>query len=48
MTITITTNETLITDKTLTGEEKKKQNNTYLLHPLISLGRKKRKKRCVI
>ena len=33
--ITITTNETLITDKTLTVEEKKKQtkNDTYLLHP---------------
>ena len=28
-TITITTNQTLITDKTLTGNEKK----TYLLHP---------------
>ena len=27
---TITTNKTLITDKTLTGEERKK---TYLLHP---------------
>ena len=28
-TITITTNQTLITDKTITGNEKK----TYLLHP---------------
>ena len=30
---TITTNKTLITNKTLTGEEKKSNNNTYLLHP---------------
>ena len=33
ITITITTNKTLITGKTLTGEEKKTNNNTYLLHP---------------
>ena len=30
ITVTITTNKTLRTDKTATGEEKK---NTYLLHP---------------
>ena len=29
---TITTNKSLITDKTLTGEEREKK-NTYLLHP---------------
>ena len=33
ITITITTNKTFITGKTLTGEEKKTNNNTYLLHP---------------
>ena len=31
ITITITTNKRIITDKALTGEERKK--NTYLLHP---------------